>query len=143
MNARRLLDQKSFSLFLEGVPERLRALRGQVPLPPGDFSAQSLLVLEKWFRKELAKGRVTQEIEDCVWTFLAEAIIHRAGGRWELNDTKGDSSFGTAVVDHICSDFPSVTWKDQVGRLEYDPVGAWEDLVSFAESEVRERQGSG
>ncbi len=60
--------------------------------------------------------------------YFGEALIERAGGKWDLNDVKGDPSFGTPVV---------IDWAEGE-TIAFSPVERREMLIENRQPFLRE-----
>ena len=88
-------------MLLEDLQEMLKESRGYRDVKVG-FDDETLDRIEGFYLDVLSgkeKIAVSQaRMNRIIIAYFGEALIARAGGKWALNEAKGDPSFGTPVV---------------------------------------------
>ncbi len=119
-------------MLLEDLQELLKKSRHYKNVKVG-FDDETLDRIESFYLAVLSgkeKIDVSQaRINRIIIAYFGEALIERAGGKWILNDAKGDPSFGTPVV---------IDWSKNKDTVAFSPVERRELLIENCKPFLRE-----
>lgn len=129
--------------FIREIPDLLKRLTATSRIEM-NFTLENIGKMEEYYRsiasgkRDLPGEMAVEEFETMIKAFIGEAVIRNAAGQWVLNNAPGDSTYGTAVISYICDNFPRVSPREQMNRVNDEPPGVWVDLVSYCKEQVEE-----
>ena len=121
-------------MLLEDLQELLKESRRYRGVEVG-FDDETLDRIEAFYLDFLS-GRENVDVSPArmnriIIAYFGEAVIKRCGGRWELNDVRGDPSFGTPVVIDWAKDSMRISPVERRELLIEDRVPFLREMITY------------